>query len=563
MRTSKLPQKIFIGLAWPYVNSDLHIGHLAGYLLPADIFARFHRLINDDVLMVSGSDCFGTPITIEAEKQKVSPRQIAQEYHQKFIELFKLADIEFDLYTKTNTNNHQKVVQKIFLKLLKKNFIFKDKTRQYYSQAEKRFLPDRYVEGICPDCGFGQARSDQCDNCNSLLKEGELIKPKSKISQKPVELKLTEHYFFDWPKLQKFLEEYIESKKGWRQWVYQETLDWLKKGLKPRAITRDLDWGIEIPKNKIAKELQIENIENKRIYVWFEAIIGYLSGSIEWAKKTNKSWRDFWYNAKARHFYFMGKDNLIFHTLFWPGQLYAYDSKIHLPDFPAINQFLTLNNQKFSKSRGISISSAYLVKTYGSDAVRFYLCSIMPENADANFTWQDFADKNNNLLIGNLGNFINRSLTLAKNLNFKDNFNFDLSIEKQIAKILTQAKTALQNCEFRKYLETILELSDFGNKYIAEKQPWALKNKSQVISNCSFIVLALLLLIKPLMPNASKNLSAILGIKIDLWPQNEIKILKQLVHKIKIGKIKPLFKKIDAKEIKKEEGKLKSAITFS
>ena len=540
-------QKIFIGLAWPYVNSDLHIGHLAGYLLPADIFARFHRLIGNDVLMISGSDCFGTPITIEAEKQKVSPGQIVQEYHQKFIKLFKLADIQFDLYTKTDTNNHQKVVQDFFLKILKKGFIVKNKTFQYYSQAEKRFLPDRYVEGICPDCGFGQARSDQCDNCGSLFKEGGLIKPKSKISQKPVELKLTEHYFFDWPKLQKFLEEYIESKKDWRPWVYQETVDWLKKGLKPRAITRDLTWGIKIPKNKIPKELHIENIENKRIYVWFEAVIGYLSGSIEWAKKNkNRKWQDFWYNSKARHFYFMGKDNLIFHTLFLPGQLYAYDSKIHLPDFPAINQFLTLENKKFSKSRGICVDSSYVVKTYGSDAVRFYFCSIMPENADANFTWQDFADKNNNLLIGNLGNFINRSLALAKNLSFKKIFVLDPAIEKQTAKLLGQAKIYLQNCEFRKYLETVLGLSDFGNKYIAKKQPWALKNNSQVIFDCSFIVLALLLLIKPLMPKASKDLSDMLGIKIDLWPDYEIKTLKDLVRKIKIRKIKPLFKKIKA-----------------
>lgn len=539
-------QKIFIGLAWPYVNGDLHIGHLAGYLLPADIFARFHRFLGNDVLMVSGSDCFGTPITLEAEKRKIHPRQIIQEYHSKFLKLFKLACIKFDIYTKTSTQNHQEVVQKFFLELLKKNFIFKDKTLQYYSETKKRFLPDRYVEGICPNCGFKQARSDQCEKCSTLLSQGELINPKSKISKKPVKLKQTEHYFFDWPKLQKFLEKYLNSKKNWRPWIYKETLDWLKKGLKPRAITRDIAWGVEIPKNKIPKKLQIENIQNKRIYVWFEAVIGYLSGSIEWAKKAkNRKYQDFWYNAKAKHFYFMGKDNLIFHTLFWPGQLYAYDAKINLPDFPAINQFLTLENQKFSKSRGIYINSSDLVEKFGADAVRFYFCSIMPENADANFTWQDFISKNNNLLIGNLGNFINRSLALAKNLDFKQGHALDLKIEKKVSQSLSQAKTALQNCEFRKYLETLLELSDFGNKYIAEKKPWLLKNNHQVISNCSFIVLALLVLIKPLMPNAFKNLSAMLGIKIDLWP--DAKTLKKLISKIKITKIKPLFKKIDEK----------------
>ncbi|MFH1392262.1 MAG: methionine--tRNA ligase [bacterium] len=537
-----MKQKIFIGLAWPYVNGDLHIGHLAGYLLPADIFARFHRFLGNDVLMVSGSDCFGTPITLEAEKRKIFPKQVVQEYHPKFLKLFKQANIKFDLYTRTDTKNHQKVVQDFFLKLFGKGFIFKDKTEQYYSQAEKKFLPDRYVEGTCPICRFKQARSDQCEKCNTLLKEGELINPKSKLSQAPVELKQTEHYFFDWPKLQKFLEKYIKSKTNWREWVYKETFNWLKKGLKPRAITRDITWGVEIPKNKIPKKLQIENIKNKRIYVWFEAVIGYLSGSIEWAEKTNKNWRDFWYNTQAKHFYFMGKDNLIFHTLFWPGQLYAYDKKINLPDFPAINQFLTLENQKFSKSRGIYIDSSDFVEKYGSDAVRFYLCAIMPEKADADFTWQDFISKNNNILIGNLGNFINRSLTLAKNLNFKNNLNLNLKIEKKVSQSLSQAKVALGNCQFRKYLETILDLSDFGNKYIAQKKPWALKNNKQVIFNCGFIVLALCALIKPLMPNAYKNLSSMLNLKIDFWP--EIKILKKLVYKIKIKQNKPLFKKI-------------------
>lgn len=553
-------KKIFIGVAWPYVNGDIHIGHLAGYLLPADIFARFHRFLGNDVLMVSGSDCFGTPITIEADKKQVRPQDIVSEYHSKNVQLFEKLRLSFDKYTKTDTKNHRKITQDFFIKLLEKELIFKNKTEQYFSPSENRFLPDRYVEGECSNCGYKESRSDQCDGCGKVLKPGELKNPKSKLTRQSVELKLTEHYFLNWPKLQSFLASYVKNNHGWRKWVLDETKGWLKKGLEPRAITRDLDWGVEIPIDRIPKNLQIDNCGNKRIYVWFDAVIGYFSASLEWNKN---NWKNWWQNKSAEHYYFMGKDNLVFHTLFWPGQLHGYDEKLHLPDKPVINQFLNLDGQKFSKSRGVTISSDYMADVYGVDVLRFYLCLIMPENADANFTWPDFVAKNNNILIGNFGNFVNRALTLGKSLDFNG-----VKIGKEIEKItiqkISEAKSALLDCEFKKYLAIVLSLSDYGNKYIAKKEPWAIKNNpkkfKEIIGNSAYIVLALQMLIKPLMPETTEKLSNQLSIKIASWPENVGKFLEKNLAKIKIKNIQPLFKKLDEKIIEQENVKIRGKI---
>ncbi|MEX2436633.1 MAG: class I tRNA ligase family protein, partial [Candidatus Paceibacterota bacterium] len=275
---NKESKKIFIGVAWPYVNGDLHVGHLAGYLLPADIFARFHRLRGNNVLMVSGSDCYGTPITIEAEKRGLSPEQIVEEYHPKHLDLFEKAGITFDLFTRTNTENHNKISQDFFLKFLEKGYIFKDKSNQYYDEKEERFLPDRYIEGECLHCDFKEARSDQCDSCGRVLEQGELKNPTSKLSGNEAILKESEHYFFDLKKLQPFIDKYFSDKSSeWKDWVKNETEQWLKRGLNPRSFSRDLEWGVPFPIDKIPEEKRIENIENKRFYVWWEAVIGYFS----------------------------------------------------------------------------------------------------------------------------------------------------------------------------------------------------------------------------------------------------------------------------------------------
>jgi len=268
-------QKVFVGVAWPYVNGDLHPGHIAGNFLPADIFARYQRSLGKQVLMVSGSDCYGTPVTLEADKRQTTPQQVVYEYHPHHLELFKAYGISFDKYTQTITPNHREVVREMFLNLAQNGYLLKRITPQYFSQDENKFLPDRYVEGTCSFCGFTEARGDQCDSCGRVLDFSELKNPVNKLTKKPVTQKETEHLFLNWPKLQSFLEKYVESRNShWKPWIHSEVQGWLKKGLKARAITRDIDWGVEIPNDQLPAELKLKNPENKRIYVWFEAVIG-------------------------------------------------------------------------------------------------------------------------------------------------------------------------------------------------------------------------------------------------------------------------------------------------
>jgi len=555
-------QKIYIGVAWPYVNGNIHVGHLAGYLLPADIFARFHRYIGNQVLMVSGSDCHGTPITVEAEKRGVSPQEVVDLYHPKFQQLFDLYGISFDLYTKTTTENHRKVVQDLFIRIAKNGLIFKGKSKQFFSPDQNRFLPDRYVEGTCPHCGAKDTRSDQCDQCGRVLNPEELIDPKSKLTGSPVELRETEHYYFDLPKLGSFLKDYVaKTGPNWRHWVYQETLGWLKRGLEPRCITRDLDWGIPIPIDQLPDSLKIKDAENKRIYVWFEAVIGYLSVSIEWANNTDR-WRDFWYNPEAKHYYFMGKDNLVFHTLFWPAQLYgAYGEKIHLPDFPAINHFLDLEGHPFSKSRGISVDSQYIGEKYGVDPVRFYLTLIMPENNDASFSWSGFIETNNNVLIATFGNFLNRVLKLSQQLTDFSAEDIEETAINQIEKQLGQAFDHLANCQFKNYAQTLVGLADWGNKYLNQTTPWTKERNSsefkKIMTNALLAVLAINLAAEPLIPNSNKKLSQMLGIKISHWPKNRVgEYLTSFLPQIKITNPAPLFTKIDPSVATEERAKL-------
>lgn len=539
-------KKIFIAVAWPYVNGDIHIGHLAGYLLPADIFARFHRFLGNDVLMVSGSDCFGTPITVEADKRGVAPQDIVDEYHQKDLALFQRLGISYDLYTKTDTKNHARIVQKIFLALVSKGFIFKDQTLQYYSKTAAKFLPDRYVEGECVFCRFDGARSDQCDRCGRILGPDDLKNPRSKLSSEPVELKETEHYFLDWPKLQPFLQKYVAEKSGgWREWVRRETEGWLASGLEPRAITRDLDWGVPIPTDRLPEDFRLAASLRKRFYVWFEAVIGYLSASVEW---NPDRWEEWWKNPEARHYYFMGKDNLVFHTLFWPGALHGYDETLHLPDVPAINQFLKLDGQQFSKSRGVTISSDEITTQFGNDPVRFYLSLIMPETADANFTWKHFEETHNGILVANLGNFVNRTLTLGKSIRPKATMHLDKRIIHRADAALREAKADLENTEFKKFVKVLLKLSAFGNKYLADETPWKEKNHGSVkfdktVSSCVYLVLALQAMLKPLLPETYLLLAKMTGVDFETWP--DPKAVFHGLTCLRLGEVKPLFTKMD------------------
>lgn len=555
-------QNIFIGVAWPYVNGELHVGHLAGYLIPADIYARFHRYIGNNVLMVSGSDCHGTPITVEAEKKHLTPKEVVDLYHPKHKKLFDFYNLSFDIYTKTTTTNHKRVVQDVFIRLFKNGYIYKDISYQYFSAKENRFLPDRYVEGICPHCKFPNARGDQCDKCGKVLEEGELIKPRSRLTGHRAELKETEHYYFDLLKLEPFLRKYItRSGPSWREWVYKETLGWLKKGLRSRCITRDINWGVKIPIKFLPPELRIKNTKNKRIYVWFEAVVGYLSASIEWAKGTDK-WHDFWYPKEpTSHYYFMGKDNLIFHTLFWPAQLYGAYKNIHLPDHPVINHFLNLEGDPFSKSRNIFIDAKYIGEKYGVDPVRFYLTLIMPETFDTNFSWSDFVETNNNVLIGTFGNFLNRVLKLSSHLSNFSEKEIENKVARRIQNFLEKVRNHILNCEFKSYAKILIDIATFGNKYLEQNTPWKLdKNSGEfkgIMTNALLIVLAINLACEPLIPATNKKLAKMLSIKIETWPDREvIRYLKSFLPKLKINNPKPLFNKISPSVVDTERAKL-------
>lgn len=553
--------KKLIAVAWPYVNGDIHIGHLAGYLLPADITARFFRATGNDVLMVSGSDCHGTPITIEADKKGLTPQKVVDTYHQRVVHLFNdILDLSFDLYTQTNTDHHIKVVQDIFLKLLKKDLISVDITKQYYSKKENKFLPDRYVEGTCGFCDFTEARSDQCDHCGQLLDHKTLKNPKSKLSGQSVNLKDSQHYFIDWSKMEGKIGEYVKKNgPSWKKWVENETLGWLKQGLKKRAITRDINWGVPLPIDQIPKEKRINNMEEKRIYVWFEAVIGYLSASQLWAKENKGNWQEYWKNPDASHYYFMGKDNLVFHTIFWPGQLMAYDKELHLPDLQSINMFLNFDGKQFSKSRGVTINTKEIVEKYGNDPVRFYITLIMPENKDSSFNWSDFFNKNNEILVGNLGNFIHRTLSILHQQDISTIASQKISKEtkEEIIKAFNLSRSNLEKCHFRHYLETILNLSTYGNKTINKEKLWEIKKtnpeKFQLISKDLYaIIISLGFLLIPLLPSSSQKIFKLLNLSYQtIWPEKdqEIKNIETLINQINTSvKPEPLFNKITPPE---------------
>lgn len=546
-----MTERVFIGVAWPYVNGEIHVGHVGGALLPADLAARFYRMRGAEVLMVSGSDCFGTPITVEADKRKIAPRELVEEYHPKVKALFEALGLTFDLYTMTMTENHERVVQEIFLTLLKKGYITKGSSRQYYSANENKFLPDRYVEGKCGVCGAEKARSDECDSCGTFLAEGQLINPVSAATGSPVELKESSHYFFDWGKLEPFLKEYTASHKSeWREWVNRETEKWLKEGLKPRAITRDLEWGVPIPADRIPDELKIEGLEHKRIYVWFDAVIGYLSAPQEWSAIHGKPWEPFWYEKDTRHLYFMGKDNLVFHTLMWPGMIRAFDEELKLPDIVAVNQFFTLAGKKFSKSRGVSLNPQEAADRFGLDSLRFYVTSILPEESDADFTQEGFLDTTRGVLAAKIGNFVNRNLKLAGE-DFKASGDaLSTPVVEKIESTFRTVSSLYEQAKFRRALDETVRLAEFANLYITEKQPWKMRKEGRteeagnVLSECLALNCALAILLSPVTPNLSRRIGEMMSVDFVRWPDSSevVSHLKELLPQVAIRDPQPLVR---------------------
>src|SRR6266571_1567688 len=414
MRQSK---PILVAPAWPYASGPRHIGHVAGFAVPADVLARYHRLRGNRVLMASGTDEHGTPVMVVADDEGVSPRELADRYNQLIREDLRNLGISYDIFTRTTTRNHYGVVRDLFRTLYERGYVFEHETEGAFSATTGHTLPDRYIEGTCPHCGYSHARGDQCDNCGRQLDPVDLIEARSRIDGEPPVFRTTKHLFFDLPAFAEQLHAWIESQTHWRSNVRNFSLRLLEE-IRPRPITRDLDWGVPIP---------VEGYDgrpDKKIYVWFDAVIGYLSASVEWAASRGEpdAWCEWWQNPDARHYYVMGKDNITFHSVMWPaillgygegGELGAGRGPLELPDDILASEYLTVEGKKFATSRGVGIFVRDFLERYDPDPLRYYLTAAGPENQDTDFTWAEFVRRNNDELLATWGNLVNRALTIA------------------------------------------------------------------------------------------------------------------------------------------------------
>ncbi|MBW3582936.1 MAG: methionine--tRNA ligase [Euryarchaeota archaeon] len=563
---------VLVCVAWPYANGHLHLGHIAGSLLPPDIFARFQRMQGNRVLMVSGSDCHGTPIMLTAEKEGKAPSEVVDHYNAEHIKAIRDFGIAFDIFTKTTTENHERNVQDIFTTLLDQGYLEKRTTEAPYDPGAGRFLPDRYVEGTCPHCGYTDARGDQCDDCGKTLDAHELIDPHPKgAPDGRIEFRPTEHFFFLLSRFQKRLEEYVADKQPhWRPNTKNFTNNWLKEGLQDRPITRDLTWGVPIP---------LDGFEDKRLYVWFEAVCGYYTSAIEWAERVGKpdAWRTWWESPETESVYFLGKDNIPFHTIIWPSILMGFsdgreargEKRLVLPyDVPA-NEFLNLDGKQFSKSRGIGIWVPDVLGRFDPDVVRYYLSVNMPENRDANWTWEDFVAKVNDELVDSFGNLVHRALTFTEK-NFgavPEPGTLGPDEERLVARIRdvhAEVTDDLAHSRFKKALRTIMGLASEGNRYFAASEPWRLVKEDKeraatVLHTSMFLVRSLCLMLAPYIPFATHRLWKYLGEEGAVHATAWVAALEPPTVGMKLSVPEVLFRKLDLKEILQPEAPESSA----
>lgn len=520
---------ILVSIAWPYANAEIHVGNITGSHLPGDIVARYHRLQGNQVLVVSGTDAHGTPVTLAADKAGKPVEEVYTQYHNGFLDVFLGYGITYDLFTTTHTENHSQVSQAIFLALKENGYLFTDKSWQWYSPSTKRFLPDRYVEGTCYICGFTGARSDQCDNCGNVLEPEKLKDPRSKAGG-ALELRETEHFYLDLSKLEPAVKDFLRARQDyWRDTVIGESLRKIEsEGLKPRPITRDLDWGVPIP-------IEGWTEAGKRIYVWFEAVIGYLSAAIEWSRAGGRgeAWRQWWVNPGARQYYFIGKDNIFFHAAWWPAQLMGVGSQflkifagdeqsLTLPyDVPA-NQFMNLEGQKISGSRNWAVWGRDALTRYDPDALRYYLTANMPELKDSDWDWAEFVARNNNELVGTWGNLANRVLTFAYK-HWEGRVPAPGDLRPQDVEILTKVEAGfksvgdlLETVKLRAALAETISLATEVNRYLDAQGPWfEIKRDKAEAAKTVFTALkaidSLKTLFAPFLPFSSEKLHGFFG----------------------------------------------------
>jgi len=508
-----MSERIFIGVAWPYANGPLHLGQIAGAYLPADIFVRYHRTKGNEVLMVSGSDQHGTPVTLRAEKEGKSPEEVVSRYHQGFVDSWEKLGISFDLFTTTGTQNHAEVVHDLFLTLLDKGHIYKDKMPLPYCPNCRRFLPDRYVEGTCPYCHCPEARGDQCDECGKPLNPVDLIDLRCGICRGSPEIRDSEHFFLRLSAFSEQLKSWVKEQSHWRQNVFNFTLSYLTEGLRDRAITRDIDWGVSVP---------VPGFDEKRIYVWFEAVIGYLSASKEWAESCGdgERWRSFW-QGEVKSYYFIGKDNIIFHTVVWPAMLLGYGG-LNLPyDVPA-NEFLTLKGKQLSTSRNWAVWLPDYLERYHPDPLRYLLSINMPETSDADFSWRGFVRRNNDELVATYGNLVHRVLTLAYR-NFDGRVPPAGDVDAASKALLSKSEATLRTvdgllygCHFREAMREAMSLAQEANRYLDTKAPWKTIKEDRdaaatAISTVLGVICCLKTILYPFLPFSSEKLHRLLG----------------------------------------------------
>ncbi len=557
-------EKILVTAALPYANGPIHLGHLSGAYLPADIYVRYQRLKGTDILFVCGSDEHGVPITISADKEKVKPQDIIDRYHNINKDAFNKFGMSFDIYSRTSLPVHHETSKEFFLEFYNRGLLKEKKTNQFYDQKVKMFLPDRYVEGTCPNCGYEEARSDECENCGTLYDPSELKNPKSKISGETPVLKETSHWFFPLGDYQERLEKYIAEysvKYKWKENVIQYCKGWLKDGLKDRAITRDLDWGVPVP---------LPNAEGKVLYVWFEAVLGYISATKELSNlKGNKElWRDYWQNQQTKYLAFIGKDNVVFHTIIFPAMLMAWNDgnkeKYILPQNVPANEFLNFEGKKFSKSRNWGVDVIDFLKLFPPDPLRFTLAANLPETRDTDFQWSEFQARNNNELADILGNFINRTLTFVhKHFEGKVPERFelqliDLEMLQTVEGFPQKVSDLFESYKIRDGVLEIINLARAGNKYFNDSEPWkTVKSDRQkcatTLNICLKTIFTLGELLSPVIPFSSEKIFSMLNAAIVDWDDSGKDNLKP-GHQLNKPEI--LFTKIEDDVIAKQKADL-------
>lgn len=483
---------VLVNVAWPYANGPRHIGHVAGFGVPSDVFARYQRMTGANVLMVSGTDEHGTPLLVQADKEGVTVKELADKYNRQIVQDLAGLNLSYDLFTRTTTRNHYAVVQELFRGLYENSYMIKETTMGAVSPSTGRTLPDRYIEGTCPICGNEGARGDQCDNCGNQLDAADLIDPVSKINGETPKFIETEHFFLDLPALAEELGAWLRERQDWRPNVLKFSLN-LLADMRPRAMSRDIDWGIPVP---------VEGWEenpSKKLYVWFDAVVGYLSASIEWAYRVGRpeAWREFWNDPQTSSYYFMGKDNITFHSQIWPAEMLGYQGKgskggvqhdlgaLNLPTEVVSSEFLTMSGSKFSTSKGVVIYVKDFLAEFGADPLRFFISVAGPENQDADFTWDEFVRRVNNELANGWGNLVNRTVSMAhKNFGEVPTPGELTAADRKILDLAEQAfdvvGESLRHSRFKQGITHAMHVVGEANAYIAEMAPWKLaKDDSQ------------------------------------------------------------------------------------